>query len=316
MRRIFILLFLVSVSVQAQQTYTVDTTIFANPERGLVYPLEYTTPSDSTGKYGVDSAFMAKLRLATTSETDLNNPSVPVTVIYLINNMNPFINGSAISAVWLSGLNHLFSLVRAAGAKVVMISNYGSSSDPQFNPDTTVIRQHIGQLESVVTNNNDVIAAHFVGFIGAWGEWAESTPYNYQGDTTAQRKVINEMVLHTPSSSFLLLRSPRHKRYFLRKPFTGTVAAMDASKAFDGSPEARLGFHNDSYNYDASDAGTFVNYVGTTLGPTSDTTFMKPYTRSDSKYTPHYGEIARDYGYNWAGWTDNAAWIRSAAAIM
>jgi hypothetical protein len=69
---------------------------------------------------------------------------------------------------------------------------------------------------------------------------------------------------------------------------------MDESMAYTGSDEARIGLHNDCFLSSYSDVGTYSDYGNDLSEKGIDTTHLKPYLASDSKFTAIGGETCRD----------------------
>jgi hypothetical protein len=147
----------------------------------------------------------------------------------------------------LTTLQSRFDDVRAAGMKCAMWFRYdagGSGNDAT----AAQIAVHAAQLGPVVKANADVIAAARAGFYGAWGEWHDSLNGN---NTDAARLSIRDSVLgmyhkYTPVG----FRNPAH--FMLWFP-----SVLPASRAFTGSTQSRVGFHNDCLLGSNSDVGTF-----------------------------------------------------------
>src|SRR6185295_13966836 len=67
-----------------------------------------------------------------------------------------------------------------------------------------------------------------------------------------------------------------------------STPANAAAFAFDGSAAARIGFHNDCFLADATDAGTFADYDGATDG--QDITRLRDYQAQETRFTVMGGE--------------------------
>jgi hypothetical protein len=116
-----------------------------------------------------------------------------------------------------------------------------------------------------------VVAVWQAGFIGQWGEWHDSTNGN---DTPTARKAVVDAVLGVlPSTRTTQVRTPMFKADWF-------PAALDASHAFDGSEQARIGHHDDCFLDGADDAGTYASPIDT----------WKGYVADDTRFTPHGGE--------------------------
>ena len=118
---------------------------------------------------------------------------------------------------------------------------------------------HIDNLQPVLEENQDVIAAVQMGFVGIWGE---NYYTDYFGDSsgngagflsnanwTDRKEVLARLLAAVPTSRMVQVRYPQKKQKFLYGNAAGTSAAasppITESQAHDGSDIARIGFHND-----------------------------------------------------------------------
>ena len=179
---------------------------------------------------------------------------------------------SPLDATLLGALQSGFNAVRAAGIKVVPRFTYNFA---QGDPDAplSVIQGHIAQLQPLLAANADVIATLQAGFIGAWGEWHDST--NGLDDTNARAAIANALLGALPSSRFIQLRYP-YQKDALWGPITSATA-------FGGTNGARVGEHNDCFLASDDDEGTYNS------PPTSIDT-LKAYIANEGLYSPVGGE--------------------------
>lgn len=136
--------------------------------------------------------------------------------------------------------------MRSAGLKIVPRFTYNFPLTDEFCPTSDAplarVLQHIEQLKPIFGEYWDVIMAVQAGFIGAWGEWHCSSN---QLDTLDHKQRILEALLGA-----VQIRYMDDLVYFYPRPLT-------AEQAFDGSTQSRVGFHNDCFLANASDAGTY-----------------------------------------------------------
>jgi hypothetical protein len=165
-----------------------------------------------------------------------------------------------------------FARVRAAGIKVILRFNYNDGPVGAADASLARITGHISQLQPILAANADVIAFVQAGFIGAWGEWHDST----NGlDTDANRlAVTNALLAALPANRMVQVRTPQ----MVDAMFPGGPIADDA--AFSGQPRARIGHHNDCFLASDTDFGTYVDPIEQ----------WKDYIASDARFTPMGGE--------------------------
>jgi len=179
---------------------------------------------------------------------------------------------SALDPALLDQLTAGFARVRAAGIKVILRFNYNDGPVGAADASLARVTGHISQLQPIVAANADVIAFVQAGFIGAWGEWHDST----NGlDTDANRlAVTNALLAALPANRMIQVRTPQ----FVEAMFPGGPIA-DAD-AFSGQPRARIGHHNDCFLASDTDFGTYVDPIEQ----------WKDYIASDARFTPMGGE--------------------------
>lgn len=178
-----------------------------------------------------------------------------------------------------------FDNARAAGLKVIprFAYNFPSSGEYPFTePDATLERTlaHLDQLAPIIERSSDVIAFVEAGLVGAWGEWHSSTHGHVEeerGITPAARTIIDRWLQILPPERGIALRYPRHKQQLF-----GAVP-LDASLAFSGHPQARVGAHNDCFLASATDWGTYPDDPA--LNQAS-----RDYLHADNRYVPQGGE--------------------------
>lgn len=172
---------------------------------------------------------------------------------------------------------------RKAGVKTVLRVAY-SGYPPDATPDIAV--QHVAALKPVFQEYQDVIWCVEAGFIGNCGEWAGSEVFGNKAEDKA--RLVTALLDAFPPDIQILLRTPAYKREVLSQIWGHTYTLKDsltAETAFNGSPVARLGGHNDCYMATENDAGTFSN--------TQDRNIWK----RDSRYTILGGETCTIAGY-------------------
>jgi hypothetical protein len=175
--------------------------------------------------------------------------------------------------------------VRDAGLKVIPRFAYNfptSGTYPYQEPDAPVDRvlAHIAQLEPILREYADVIAFMEIGFVGAWGEWHSSTNnlVNFPSGINASSRVIVERLLQAlPPERMIAMRYPPYKQQFY-----GTTPLTPA-QAHSGTPQARMGAHNDCFLASNTDWGTYPENEAAREA-------LKNYLSLDNRYLPQGGE--------------------------
>lgn len=178
-----------------------------------------------------------------------------------------------------------FAAAREAGMKVIPRFSYNFPTGgewPYQDPDAPLDRVlfHIGQLEPLLHENADVIAFMEIGFVGAWGEWHSSTNRLVEhpsGLNTSSRAIIDRLLVALPPERMIAMRYPPYKlALYGDQPLT-------PQQAFSGSPQARMGAHNDCFLASNTDWGTYPE------DPTAREA-LKTYLSLDNRYLPQGGE--------------------------
>jgi Domain of unknown function (DUF4832)/Domain of unknown function (DUF4874) len=233
-----------SASTRSVLSYAPTTAEFPNPERGFHNNIELMSGRDfSDARRDGYSLSRAYVRL----DEYRNRPLPPA---------------------FLAQLNRQLQLVRAAGIKVVIRFGYNfptGDDDIEKAPDASLALTiaHINQLKPILHQNADVIAVVQGGFIGAWGEWHGSG--NGLAKPQPKAKILAALLAATPTSRMVQLRYPGDIR-------TNYPQLPTLGNAFSGSRQARVGFHNDCFLANQSDAGTYKPDLATLANYTSKIT--------------------------------------------
>jgi len=148
----------------------------------------------------------------------------------------------------IADLDKGFAAARDAGIKVILRFAYNKDAWGQDAPKWAILA-HISQLTQLLRDNADVIAALDAGFIGAWGEWHDSS---FHVDNPADRgDVLWQLLDALPKSRAVLIRSPMYK----------VEAYGDQHPAFDGSDASRVGLVNSCFLASDTDMGTYANPI-------------------------------------------------------
>jgi len=182
---------------------------------------------------------------------------------------------SSIPSSVLDDLDRDLAALRDHGLKVILRFSYNFGFDADAPLDRVL--QHIEQVAPLLQEHTDVIAVLQAGFIGAWGEWHNST--NDLTDFDARQAITSALLDAMDESRMIQIRYPYRARDLFPTP-------PSASSAFDGSDASRVGQVNDCFVSTGSDGGTFTS--------DADYTYMEDVTR----YTVMGGETCQIAGLN------------------
>ncbi len=195
-----------------------------------------------------------------------------ITLLLRLYYLHEFRTGD-LSDVQLKLIESDFRTIRQGGCKCILRFAYSSNIGEPDAPLEIVLR-HLEQLKPLLQENADVIAVMQAGFIGAWGEWHNST--NGLESNDAMRTIAQQLLKALPASRCVQVRTPRHKRAIL-----GSDLVLDRAGAFADTPQARLGHHNDCFLADKIDRGTYqLNRLA----------WDKQYVAKETRYVPMGGE--------------------------
>jgi hypothetical protein len=156
----------------------------------------------------------------------------------------PAITGP-LSPAMLAAIDARFAAFARTGVRLVLrcIYNFGPTENGRDAP-IDVIATHIDQLAPILLKNRDLIFALEAGFIGAYGEWHNSSNGN---DSVAAHKVVLDKELSYFKGVFpVLVRYP----------------AAIIQYAGSATPQDGLGIHDDFYASSNNDGGTWNPFPG------------------------------------------------------
>ena len=166
----------------------------------------------------------------------------------------------------LNDISNDFAAARSLQIKLVPRFAYnwvGQNGSGSADAPQAVIVNHISQLAPILAANEDVIAYLEAGFIGQWGEWHDSTngltTAGNNNATAAMSAILNAELAALPADRMIAVRYPGYTLQIF-----GTTAPISVANAYDGSNYSRIGVHDDCFEVDAYDAGTYQK--GATLG--------------------------------------------------
>ena len=236
-------------------TYSADDSDFPNPERGFSLP---GTPSN-----------IALVRQGN------------MTLVHSYFRLDPF-KSKPLSFEFLEEVQKHFDAVRSAGIKSVPRFIYNFPAGLPLKPgdeDASLPRVlgHIEQLEPVLRRNSDVIAYLEAGFVGAWGEWHNSTSGL---DTTASKSAVLKRLLRAvPQDRFVSVRYQRDKGAIFSR-----TAPAGADEILAGTDFGRIAHHNDCFLAAPDDWGTYQ--------PADDEAVkrQKAFLAAENEHAPQGGE--------------------------
>jgi len=243
---------------------------FPNPERGWLSQkyFESTYPETIENLRG----------LQTMREAD-NHVTLVLHSYYMMDYLE-----SDIPQAYLDRMQQNFDILRQAGYKAVLrfSYNHNENSDAKtWDAAPEWAFRHIKQIAPVLEANKDVILCIQAGFIGVWGEWYYTYHYKMNPTTDEHYKprfqVVDTILKYYPQEKQIALRTPKFKMRYLKMAGLPETA-LTVTEAYQNTPRARLGAHNDAYVSSSNDWGTFNG--------TTDRNFWK----EDTKYVYYGGE--------------------------
>ncbi len=238
-------------------------TDFPNPERGFYHPQEQVFKESQPESNFPASTITAHRKLRRT---------LFLREYYLNNYREDSIPQYALNIILQD-----FETCREAGGKLIIRFAYTSSqTTPYKDASPEWWRIHLEQLKPILAQGEDVISCVQAGFLGVWGEWYYSSQ-GTGGNIKQQVKtdLINQLLDAVPASRAVQLRTPAYKQAYLNKD----TVPLTPEEAFNGSPKARLGHHNDAILNDKNNMGTYVNR-------NRDMSYLN----RDCRYLPNGGE--------------------------
>ncbi len=265
------------------RTYAPSDEVIANQERGFYHHAETHYRADGTGYVPLD---LTTLRNFRTQEK--------ITQILRLFYLEKFAKQDVIDKHYLDLMQADFRTARAAGVKMIVRFAYALPGDgwPPPTPygDAPVARvvKQIQQLTPILRQNADVIAVVQSGFVGLWGEGYYTDYFSDPQDPSqvsdqnwADRKaVITALLKALPADKMIQVRTPYMKQRMFGVP-TGTAGALTAEQAYNGSPLARIGHHNDCFLASPDDFGTYLS---------DPIELDKDFVAQDTNYVPEGGE--------------------------
>ena len=181
----------------------------------------------------------------------------------------------------LRGFEDDMQVLREKGFKCVLRFAYTESDS--HDASKARVLAHIRKLKQKLQENADVIYVLQAGFVGEWGEWYYSDNFGYETQhlNSNRREVLEALLDACPQDRFLLVRYPMIKAEYL-----GHTNYLTESQAFKGTPQARIGHHNDAFLNDYGNDGTYVSWDESE----DDDDKVRDYIAKETLFVPNGGE--------------------------
>ena len=145
----------------------------------------------------------------------------------------------------LAQLQARFDAARAAGVKLVPRFTYNFPKGLPLAPGDEdaplpVVQAHIAQLTPLLRRNADVIAYLEAGFVGAWGEWHDST--SALDRAGPEGAILQQLLRALPRDRFVALRYERDKAAIFGRATPATYAEI-----LGQSDYGRIAHHDDCF---------------------------------------------------------------------
>ena len=235
-------------------TYARTDAIFASPERGFYRAVDLLAESELgwlRDEHAHDSLVYSYVMLDRYRDRDID-------------------------ASYLAEIRSALDVARRDGFEVVLRFAYNLGPYPDAEPDAPLsrIERHLEQLAPVLRENVDVIAVVQAGFIGAGGEWRSSTDVR-DSEPAARRAVVTALLDAIPPTRSTQVRYPP----YIAELIGG--APLDVTRAFTGTFESRIGYHDDCFVSSDTDVGTY---------PEGEVDRWKTFMDAHSAFVPVGGE--------------------------
>ncbi|MGL5930293.1 MAG: DUF4832 domain-containing protein [Dermatophilaceae bacterium] len=164
------------------------------------------------------------------------------------------INGP-LSQSSLTNLDNNLKKTRDAGLKAILTFRYNNpkngdgSIQQSKDAPLNILKQHLDQLGPIFAEHADVILGLRGGFVGAWGEWHNSS--NGLDKEPARSDVHKKILEVLPKDRMMSVRRVEQVQGV-------TAQDVDAAIAFDQSNEARTGMTDNCFLASPGDGSTFA----------------------------------------------------------
>ena len=262
MKRIILIASAVCMAVVMQagtENYIADNnTIFSNPERGFITML--------TRHLSESKPYAVKGKEDVLEEKKANEQMSIVLLHYYLDNYK---TTEVLPSAVLNGFDEDMQVLRNLGMKAIVRFSYVDGTYGKGKKESAedasleIVQKHLAQYASHWQANADVIFCFQAGIIGAWGEWYYSDHFGNQSSHMNERRssLLDTLLQAVPQDRCIQIRTPLFKTEYL-----GSTDPLTEEEAYQGTPKARLGHHNDAFLYHYDNMGTY-----------RDTATQKPY---------------------------------------
>lgn len=262
-------------------TYAEDEAVIANPARGFYHHTETHSYSDGSGWTALQPSTLAGWRAEGISQI--------LRVVYLERYVDADLDATVLDAVAAD-----FETARQAGTSVILRFAYAQGgawpySPPYNDASPERVLSHIEQLTPLLRANSDVIAVMQSGFVGLWGEGYYTDHFVADpavpevvtdADWAARSSVVDALLAALPDTRMVQVRTMYSKQRAFDRP-SGEAGALTPAQAFDATPIARVGHHNDCFLASPDDYGTFLS---------NPITLDEDYLAAETRFVPMGGE--------------------------
>ena len=222
---------------------------FPNPERGFYEQVQWN--SDKGYNAVISDSYFDDARAA--------NRSLILRIYYM--DSNELRTNQQLPADFIKMFNADMAKFRTNGMKCILRFAYDENSgDGAHDASPEIWAAHLAQLKPHLQKNADVIYVVQAGFLGVWGEWYYSSLGTGNDEISEEIKnnLIDQLLAAVPANRCVQLRTPKFKRDYLTSKSISTDALRQET-AYQNTPKARLGHHNDAFLNGAANQGTYEN---------------------------------------------------------
>ena len=206
--------------------------LFPNPERGWI------SHRYSSNAWGL---------------SDLRSSGYKASIILLKVDLSGSKSLEHIDPATLSQIEDALNQCRNNGIKTLVLCAYNFDGTGSPEPKLARILNHIADMRDILFAFQDVIFGVEVGWLGPWGEYHTSR-FGAVIPTDISTQIIDAQLNNMPEDMMVMMRRP----YYIREVL-GTVVPLPDSEAYSTAKRARIGYYNDGYLTNATDAGTYVH---------------------------------------------------------
>ena len=230
-------------------TYAPDDTDFPNPERGFYEQVQWNANKGYDAVIG-DSYF---------DDARAANRSLILRIYYM--DSNELRTNQQLPKDFIAMFNADMEKFRTNGMKCILRFAYDENSgDGAQDASPEIWAAHLADLAEHLEANADVIYVVQAGFLGVWGEWYYSSEGtgNDEIKLSIKNNLIDQLLAAVPANRCVQLRTPKFKRDYLTSKSISTDA-LTLATAYQNTPKARLGHHNDAFLNGEENQGTYEN---------------------------------------------------------